>query len=64
MTSDLDIFRAAHLWLGQHGDAAIEQARRRVAKLLAAGEHDGADVWLRIIAAMETLRTPRSEVLS
>jgi len=64
MTSDLDIFRAANLWLGQHGDAAVEQSRRRVAELQAAGERDGADVWLRIIVAIETLRTSQSEVLS
>lgn len=64
MTSDIDIFRAANLWLSQHCDAAIEQARRRVAELQAEGERDGADVWLRIIVAIETLRTPRSSVPS
>jgi hypothetical protein len=64
MTSDLDIFRAAHLWAGQHGDAAVAEARKRVAELQATGQRDGADVWLRIIVAIETLGTPRSEMLN
>lgn len=55
MTSDLDIFRSAKLWLDRHGDAAISEARRRVAELQAAGQPDGADVWLRIIVALDTL---------
>jgi hypothetical protein len=58
MTSDLDIFRAAKLWLDRHGDAAISEARRRVAEFQAAGERDGADSWLRIIVAIETLLAP------
>jgi hypothetical protein len=56
--SDLDIFRSANLWLGQHGDAAIAEARRRVAELQAAGQRDGAGVWLRIILAIETMTLP------
>lgn len=60
MTSDLDIYRAARLWLGQHGDAAVREARRRVAELQATGQLDGADVWLRIIVAIETLLAPRT----
>ena len=60
MTSDLDIYRAAHLWLGQHGDDAVAMARRKVAELQTAGQRDGADVWLRIIVAMETLLAPRT----
>ena len=54
------IYRAAHLWLGQHGDAAATMARRKVAELQTAGQRDGADVWLRIIVAMETLLAPRA----
>ena len=60
MTSDLDIYRAARLWLGQHGDDAVAMARRKVAELQTAGQRDGADVWLRIIVAIETLLTPRT----
>jgi hypothetical protein len=58
MTADLDVFRGANIWLSQHGDAAVEKARRRVTELQAAGDRDGADVWLRIIVAIETLLTP------
>ena len=64
MTSVLDVFRAANIWLNQHGAAAVEQARRRVTELQAGGDRDGADVWLRIIVAIETMRTPQTEVLS
>ena len=58
MTSDLDVFRSAKLWLDRHGDTAVAEARRRVAELQAAGEREGADVWLRIIVALGTLTTP------
>jgi hypothetical protein len=58
MTADLDVFRSANIWLSQHGDAAVEKARRRVTELQAAGDRDGADVWLRIIVAIETLLAP------
>lgn len=60
MASDLDIYRAARLWLGQHGDDAVAMARRKVAELQTAGQRDGADVWLHIIVAIETLLTPRT----
>ncbi|GGF00382.1 hypothetical protein GCM10011611_02480 [Aliidongia dinghuensis] len=58
MISDLDIFRSAKLWLDRHGDAAIVEARCRVAELQSTGDRDGADVWLRIVIAIETLLTP------
>lgn len=59
MTSDLDIFRTANLWLGQHGEAAVAEARRRVAELQAVGQRDSADVWLRVIVAIESLQMPQ-----
>ncbi len=58
MITDLDVFRAAKLHLDRHGEAAITEARRRAAELQAAGDRDGADVWLRIVLAIETLLTP------
>jgi hypothetical protein len=58
VTPDLDIFKTAKLWIDRHGDAAIAEARHRVAELQAAGQRDGADVWLRIILAIETLMAP------
>jgi hypothetical protein len=64
MTSVLDIYRAAHLWLGQHGDGAVREARRKVGELQAAGQRVGPDVWLRIIVGIETLQTPQPAALS
>jgi hypothetical protein len=63
MMSDLDVARAANLWLGQHGDAAVATARRRVAELQAAGARDDADVWLRMIVAIEALWFRRQPAL-
>jgi len=60
MTSDLDVYRAANQCIQQHGDAAVEHARRRVAELRASGEWEGAEVWQRIIVAIDTLQSPRS----
>ena len=64
MTSDLDIFRTANLWAARHGDAAVEEARKMAREFQAAGDRDGADVWLRIIIAVETLLSPRTGTLS
>jgi hypothetical protein len=54
--SDLDIFRSANLWVTRHGPAAIAEARKMAAHLQEAGDRDGADVWLRILLAVETLQ--------
>ncbi len=55
--SDLDIFRSAHLWLEQHGDAAVPKAREMAAALRDKGDVDGADLWLRVIVAIEDAGT-------
>jgi hypothetical protein len=57
--SDLDVVRTANLAIGQHGDSAIEKAREHVADLQAKGDLESADVWLRVIVAIETLQRPR-----
>jgi hypothetical protein len=54
--SDIDIFRSANLCLAQHGVDAVDEARKRAAELQTAGDRDGADVWLRIMLAIETLQ--------
>jgi hypothetical protein len=51
--SDLDIFRSAHLWLEQHGEEAVPKAREMAAALRDKGDVDGADLWLRVIVAIE-----------
>lgn len=62
--SDLDIFRTANLWAARHSDNAVDEARKMPAGFQAADDRDGADVWLRIIVALETLRTLQPAVLS
>ena len=52
---EIDIWRAATLMLKRYGDKALEQSDRRVDDLTAAGDHDGADTWRRITAAVEQL---------
>jgi pimeloyl-ACP methyl ester carboxylesterase len=53
--SDLDITRAAHLLIQQHGDGATAEARKRVDDMRRKGDTDGADNWLGIIDAIEKL---------
>ena len=52
---EIDIWRAATLMLKRYGDKALEQSDRRVDELTAAGDHDGADTWRRITAAVVQL---------
>jgi hypothetical protein len=55
--SDLDIHRAAHQWIAQHGEQATARAREIVEQMRAKGDAEGADTWLRIIVAIGTLGT-------
>ncbi len=55
MTSDLDIYRAAHELIEQHGDAADIEAAMRADELMEAGDMEGRAVWLRIVKAIEEL---------
>ena len=52
---EIDIWRAATLMLKRYGDKALEQSDRRADELAAAGDHDGADTWRRITAAVVQL---------
>jgi hypothetical protein len=54
--SDQDILQSATLWHDRHGSSAVAEARKQVAELQDAGDRDAADVWLRILLALETLR--------
>ena len=56
--SDHDILRSANLWLHRHGAIAVAEARKMVAGFQEVGDRDSADVWLRILLALETLRGP------
>ena len=55
MTSDLDIYHAAHELIKQHGEAADIEAAMRADDCLAAGDMEGEAVWLRIVKAIEEL---------
>jgi hypothetical protein len=54
--SDQDILRSANLWLNRHGDIAVAEARKMVAGFQEVGDRDSADIWLRILLAVETMR--------
>jgi hypothetical protein len=59
--SDLEIARAAHLFIQQHGDLATAKAREMVDEMRRKGDVDGADTWLRIIVAIGELGTPPTD---
>ena len=52
---EIDIWRAATLMLKRYGDKALEQSSTRAEELAADGDHDGADTWRRITAAVVQL---------
>jgi hypothetical protein len=56
MTSDIDIYRSARLWLDRHGKAAVAEARSMVEAMRQKEDASGADAWLRIIVTLEELR--------
>ncbi|MCZ6841158.1 MAG: hypothetical protein O7G13_18010 [Alphaproteobacteria bacterium] len=56
MTDEIDIYRSAKLYIGQHGDQAALQAAMQSDALLEAGDLDGAAAWRKIIAAIEVMQ--------
>jgi hypothetical protein len=58
--SDLDVWRAAHLLIGQYGADAEIEAARRADLMLGRGDHDGQLVWRRIMRAIAALQAPPS----
>ena len=55
MTSDLDVYRSARVLIDQHGEDAPIEAAMKADAMLDRGDMDGRAVWLRIMAAVETL---------
>ena len=55
MTSDIDIYRAAHLLVKNYGDDAPVHAAVRIDELMERGDLDGRDVWRRILRAVDEL---------
>ncbi len=60
--SDLDIARSAHLYIQLHGDDAVAKAREMVEAMRAKADDEGADAWLRIIAAIGELGTLQTDI--
>jgi hypothetical protein len=59
--SDLEIHRAAHQWIAQHGDQTTAKAREMVEQMRQRDDTEGADTWLRIIVAIGTLGAPPTD---
>ena len=55
VTSDLDVYRAAHLLIKRHGDDAPIEAAMRADELAEDGDMEGRAVWLRILKAVDEL---------
>ena len=55
MIPEIYIWRAANLMLKRYGDKALEESSTRIDELTAAGDHEGADTWRRISAAIVQL---------
>ncbi len=55
MTSDLDIYRSAHLLIERHGDDAPIEAALRADELMEAGDMEGVAVWKMILKAITEL---------
>ncbi len=56
ITKEIDIYRAAKLYIDQHGDQAALQAAMRSDELFDTGDLDGAATWRMIIKAIEVMQ--------
>ena len=61
MVTDLDVLRSAKLVLDHHGPDALIHAARRADTLLERGDVQGYEVWLAILAVLESARAHLSE---
>lgn len=55
MADELDIYRTAQLMVNQHGHDAPIHAAMRQDQLSASGDVEGANVWRRVLAAIDVL---------
>lgn len=60
--SDLDIHRAARLYIQRHGAGALTKAREMVEEMRRKSDAEGTDTWLRIIVAVGALGPPPNDV--
>ena len=56
MTNDIDIYRAANLYVDQYDDLATFEAGMRADAMLEAGDMEGAAVWRKVIKAIELMQ--------
>jgi hypothetical protein len=61
MIPDLDIYRAAKLFVDQHGEDAGTRAAQWADELLQDGDTEGAAIWRAIMSAIEELQRGRHE---
>jgi hypothetical protein len=59
MIADLDIYRAAKLFVDQQGDEAAVYSATRADQLLEEGDLEGATVWRAISVAIKELQRTR-----
>ena len=55
MTSDLDIYRTANLFIKHHGEDASIHAAMRADELMEAGDVVGQGVWKRVLKAVDEM---------
>lgn len=53
---DIDIYRSAKLYIDQHGVNASAHAAMKADAMLAHGDLDGFNVWMRIGRAIEDIQ--------
>lgn len=56
MIRDIDIWRAANLYIKQHGEEAASRAEFMALGFGAMGDFDGREVWYRIIEAIRWMQ--------
>ena len=56
MTAEIDIYRAAKLYIDQHGELASFEAAMQADALLEKGDMEGSATWREIINAIEVMQ--------
>ena len=55
-----DIYGAAHFLIEKHGEDAEIEAAQRADHFLEQGDHDGKNVWLRVMRAITEMQAEGS----
>ena len=54
--SEISIYRSATIWLELKGDRAVDEAGKMLNETRRRGDGRSADLWVKIITALEDLR--------